>query len=236
MKRDESMQDYVGIMMVLHRKLSNAGYAFTDREVALVMLMGLPDTYGPLILNLEQDEQILTTKAVKTRLLIKEKRRLRRDEDRLSDEESPTRAALITKARLTTESKQPNEKVHHQLTVKKDEKFRQCTSNHMTSHEAKVTDFNPSESRVETANRESISVMGKGRVQIQLSDECGGSFITLEDVLYVTDLNGNLLSVERIEERGLHVTFAGGKAEVTKDTGELTLTATREGTTLSKKR
>ncbi|KAH7953772.1 hypothetical protein HPB49_011986 [Dermacentor silvarum] len=106
----------------------------------------------------------------------------------------------------------------------------------MTSHEAKVTDFNPCQSRVQTANRESISVMGKGRVQIQLSDECGGSFITLVDVLYVPDLNGNLLSVERIEERGSHVTFAGGKAEVTKDTGELTLTATREGTTLSKKR
>ncbi|KAH7966718.1 hypothetical protein HPB49_018868 [Dermacentor silvarum] len=60
-----------------------------------------------------------------------------------------------------------------------------------------------------------MSVMGKGRVQIPLSEECGGSFITL-DVLYMPDLNGNLLSEGRIEERGLHVTFAGCKAEVDK--------------------
>ncbi|KAK8772105.1 hypothetical protein V5799_024650, partial [Amblyomma americanum] len=89
--------------------------------------MGLPDTYEQLLLNLEQDEQTLTTNAVKTRLLIEEKRKLRRDEDRLIDEESQT-TALITKARLRTESKQPNEKVHRQLTVKKDEKARQWTS------------------------------------------------------------------------------------------------------------
>lgn len=101
-----------------------------------------------------------------------------------------------------------------------------CATDHMTSHKAKVTDFKPCESGVETANKESMSVMGKGRVQIQLSEEGGGSFITLEDVLYVPDLNGNLLSVRRVEERGLHMTFAGGKAEVTKDTGELILTAT----------
>lgn len=87
--------------MVLHRKLSNAGYAFTDREGALVMLMGLPDTYEPLILNLEQDEQTLTNKAVKTRLLIEEKRKLCSAEDRLSDEESQIRA-LTTKAQLRT--------------------------------------------------------------------------------------------------------------------------------------
>lgn len=99
----------------------------------------------------------------------------------------------------------------------------------MTSHRTKVKDFKPCESAVETANRESMSVMGRGKVEIQLSEERGGTYVTLEDVLYVPDLNGNLLSVGRIEERGFHVTFAEGKAEVTKDTGELILTATREG-------
>uniref|UniRef100_A0A2R5L942 Putative retrotransposon protein ty1-copia subclass n=1 Tax=Ornithodoros turicata TaxID=34597 RepID=A0A2R5L942_9ACAR len=45
LKRKELMNDYLGRLMDLHRKLSNAGYAFTDREVALVMLMGLRGTY-----------------------------------------------------------------------------------------------------------------------------------------------------------------------------------------------
>lgn len=42
MKQNESIQSYLGRLMDLHRKLSNGGYAFTDREVALIMLIGLP--------------------------------------------------------------------------------------------------------------------------------------------------------------------------------------------------
>lgn len=118
MKIDESMRDYLGRLMGLHRKLSSAGYAFTDREVALVMLMGLPTTYEPLILNLEQDEDQLTTKTVKTRLLIEEKRKLRRDEERVNDDENQTKA-LISKMRSKSENKPLNEKVSYQTTPKK---------------------------------------------------------------------------------------------------------------------
>ena len=46
MKSNESVQDYLGRLMDLHRKLSNGGYAFTDREVALVMLLGMPRISG----------------------------------------------------------------------------------------------------------------------------------------------------------------------------------------------
>lgn len=59
--------------MEIHRKLSNGGYAFTNKEVALVMIIGLPKSYESLILNLEKDEVNLTTTIVKSRLLIEEK-------------------------------------------------------------------------------------------------------------------------------------------------------------------
>ncbi|KAL1467807.1 hypothetical protein MTO96_025945 [Rhipicephalus appendiculatus] len=260
------------------------------------MLMRLPETYEQLILKLEQDEETLTTRTVKTILLIEEKRKLRRSEECTSDEESRT-SALISKARPKIESKQHNEKVHPSTAKKDEKKNHRCTSStqkkkvrffacskighiakdcdqfsdegddrpkrnlpqariatqvalcaknlatahpyvwhldsgatdHMTSHWTKFKDFKPCESAVETANRASMSVSGRGKVQIQLSEECGGAYVTLEDVLYVPDLNGNLLSVGRIEERGFYVTFAEGKAEVTMDTGELILTATQEG-------
>lgn len=297
MKKEESMQSYLGRLMELHRKLSSAGHAFTDREVALVMLMGLPASYEPLILNLEQDEEQLSTKVVKTRLLIEEKRKLRRNEESVDNDDSQTRA-LVSKSCSTSDSKQQNDKMSYQPAHKKDDKIRQRTSgvqkkkvrcfacgkighiardcdqfpdeekdqqkkrslphakiathmalcakdeaashpgvwhldsgatDHMTSQRSKVTDFMPCESAVETANRESIKVEGKGRVEIQLSEQCGGTNITLEDVLYVPALNGNLLSVGRIEERGLQVTFAAGKAFVSKDNGEVVLTATKQG-------
>lgn len=102
-------------------------------------------------------------------------------------------------------------------------------TDHITSHRTKVTAFKPCESAVEIANKESTSVMGREKVQIQLSEKCDGTYIMLEDVLCVPDLNGNLLSVGRIEEWGFHVTFTQGKAKVPKDTDELILTATHGG-------
>lgn len=74
MKLHETVQSYLGRLMDLHRKLSTGGYAFTDREVALIMLIGLPRSYESLIINLEKDEEILTTAMVKSKLLLEEKR------------------------------------------------------------------------------------------------------------------------------------------------------------------
>ncbi|KAH9368348.1 hypothetical protein HPB48_004540 [Haemaphysalis longicornis] len=78
--------------------------------------------------------------------------------------------------------------------------FDSSATDHMTSQRSKVTNFMPCELAVETTNRESIKVEGKGRVEIQLSEQCGGTNIPLEYVFYVPALNGNLLSVGRIEE------------------------------------
>ena len=41
MKPGESVQLCLARLMEIHQKLSNGGYAFTDREMALVMLIGL---------------------------------------------------------------------------------------------------------------------------------------------------------------------------------------------------
>ncbi|GLV31416.1 hypothetical protein CBL_20035 [Carabus blaptoides fortunei] len=91
------MRDYLGRITELHRKLSSSGYGFTVKELALVMLMGLPEAYEPLILNLEQDENSLSTKKVKARLLIEEKRKVRREEERLSDNEGDSSKALYSR-------------------------------------------------------------------------------------------------------------------------------------------
>lgn len=93
MKPGEAVQSYLGRLMDIHRKLSTSGYSFTDREVALVMLIGLPKAYEPLILNLEKDEENMTTTLVKSSLIIEEKRIHRKDTSQEFSEEK----ALHTK-------------------------------------------------------------------------------------------------------------------------------------------
>ncbi|GLV46507.1 hypothetical protein CBL_20832 [Carabus blaptoides fortunei] len=97
MGKTEQMRDYLGRITELHRKLTSSGYRFTDKELALVMLMGLPKGYEPLILNLEQDQNSQSTKKLKVRLLIEEKRKVRREEERLSDNEGDSSKALFSR-------------------------------------------------------------------------------------------------------------------------------------------
>lgn len=99
----------------------------------------------------------------------------------------------------------------------------------MTSNRAKFTTFKPCCSTVEAANKEVMEVVGRGQVKIELSKDCGGTVVELQDVLYVPSLDGNLLSVGKIEERGLSVTFSNGKAKVIEANGDLIVVAKRDG-------
>lgn len=78
MKLHETIQSYLARLMDLGRKLVNNGCAFTN-IVAPVMLLGLPETYEPLILSLEKDEANLTTTIVTPKLLIEESRIVRNE-------------------------------------------------------------------------------------------------------------------------------------------------------------
>lgn len=65
-KHDELMKEYWNRLKSMPWRLSNEDCGFTNK-VSLVMLMGLPETYEPLISKLEQDEATLTAKEVSRR-------------------------------------------------------------------------------------------------------------------------------------------------------------------------
>ncbi|KFM59138.1 Retrovirus-related Pol polyprotein from transposon TNT 1-94, partial [Stegodyphus mimosarum] len=176
MKPNESVQSYLARLMDLRGKLANGGYAFTDRKVALVMLLGLPRSYESLILSLEKDEANLTTTIVKPRLLVEEKRIIRNESSaKVYHEEQ----ALHTKG-FATNQKKP------------------AFGKPMKNYAAK----RPNE---EETNR--------GR-----STTC-----------FSCELGGNLLSIGRIEERGLKVEFPEGKAKVIGKNGDTLLSGEKKG-------
>lgn len=285
MKPGETVKSYLGRLMDIHRKLSSGGYAFTDREVALIMLIGLPKSYESLIINLEKDEENLTTAVVKSKLLIEEKRISRNE---YADVEKHEERALHTKSFNSMQKKPVHEKNKKWASKKQEEAesyqrktkcfscgewghiSRHCeeakqksqsaaktvidlknwalsvnlknenksrlwildsgATEHMTSDKAKYVNFKHYKSTVEVANSEKIEVTGIGDLKLLLHDENEVSrTVTLENVLYVPKLGGNLLSVGRIEERGLKVEFANGEAKVTEKNDETVFIAKRKG-------
>jgi len=102
-----------------------------------------------------------------------------------------------------------------------------AASDHMTSCQDKLSSLRPKSSIVEVANSDTMKVEGTGDATLNLSDENGGITLTLANVLYVPNLDGNLLSVGRIEEMGCKVVFDNGEARVIDEDGTIILYASR---------
>jgi hypothetical protein len=261
LKPGESVSSYLSRLMDLHRKVSSCGHGLADREVALVMLMGLPKEYEGLILNLEREEDTLSTQTVKSRLIVEEKKLLRYTEvkSEVATSEVMGEKALKTRDKYGTKTMQPLQR-QHKNTDRKIRCFscgewghiaKNCSAaktphakmvsndvyqalfvdscggkpvcdwyldsgatEHMCSQEQKFMNLTSVKSQVEIANSEKIEVSGTGNIVLNPVRECGKDAIHLANVLYVPKLDGNLLSVGRIEEMGMTVSFERGKATI----------------------
>lgn len=81
---------------------------------------------------------------------------------------------------------------------------------HMCANEELFTSINRSfSSEVSIANGEMIKVCGIGAVTLNVRDGKQTIKVTLEDVLWLPDLDGNLVSVKKLVERGHTVEFSG---------------------------
>ncbi|UYV70601.1 hypothetical protein LAZ67_7003642 [Cordylochernes scorpioides] len=301
-KMNEAMKDYIERIMNIHRKLEKGGHGFKDTELALIMLMGLPKTYEPMILNLEQNEEKLSTKIVKGKLLLEEKRQLRHD---TIEEETTSRAFVIKEEKQPTFHERrkyhPAEKTQEASTshnyqkntqvkavkcfccgkmghiarncrfnpavkerfpfTENKEQVKRLLSNpdkiskqkafffregnreshlwyldsgateHMVSDRSKLTNIREISSVVETANKQSIHVTEMGDITFKVNNKNGGGSLFLKNVLIVPEIEGNLLSVGRIDKLGNTVIFENGNVKVLNQQGELLVTAPRNGNT-----
>lgn len=78
-------------------------------------------------------------------------------------------------------------------------------------------------------NSEKLHVREMGSAAIELSNVNGEWNITLDRVLYVPNLEGNLLSVARMEKKRMEIKFHGGKATAIDEDKNVIMTALRHG-------
>lgn len=99
---------------------------------------------------------------------------------------------------------------------------------HMTPYLNKMENFKKMFSKVQTANKEKIQAEGKGDITVEFSDKNAGLHAVLKDVLFVPNIDGNLLSVGRLIEKGLKITFENNEASVTNSNDDIILKAYRK--------
>jgi hypothetical protein len=71
-------------------------------------------------------------------------------------------------------------------------------------------------------------VTGIGSVQFKIADACGGSSVVIHDVMHVPSMDCNLLSVAKMTNKGVSVTFGKDSAVAEKD-GQVIFKAHRRG-------
>jgi len=92
-------------------------------------------------------------------------------------------------------------------------------SQHMTSTRSLFCEFNACKvSDIIVANGEKLYSQGEGTVKMKIVVDGNKSLdVVLENVLYVPNLNGNLMSVKQLVEKGYGVVFEESGCHLTKD-------------------
>ena len=83
--------------------------------------------------------------------------------------------------------------------------------------------------QVTLGDNSSISATGVGRIPVRMRANRKWSNAMLQDVLYVPDLNGNLLSVAHLAERGADIRFIDRGCQLYTQMGQLTCSGQLQG-------
>jgi transposase InsO family protein len=83
--------------------------------------------------------------------------------------------------------------------------------------------------RVTLGDNSCINATGVGRIPVRMRANGQWNNAVLQDVLFVPELNGNLLSVAHLTERGADIRFTGTKCQLYTQTGHLTCSGQLQG-------
>jgi len=101
---------------------------------------------------------------------------------------------------------------------------------HFCSRRDWFREYTPtSESKIKLADNNTITIKGKGAIKVEIEVDGKNHEYVIDDVSYVPDLSGNLLSVKKLTEKGYEVNFKGSTCRILKGNGQIVAIANMEG-------
>lgn len=227
-----SMEKYVSEVVNTAHQLNNTGLRVDEEWVGMILLCGLPESYRPMIMALENSGMKITGDAIKTKLL-QEVSFEEQNQAFASTFGTPHRRPIVCHtcgeeghyARECDGSYHEYADVPTSCNRRRDANcllsvlsviegsnnsewfFDSAASVHMTSNRQMLIDPESCEGKVMTANGRSLDMKSKGTVTVQVNPSCETSEVDLLDVRYVPGLTANLISVSEMVKKGLKVVF-----------------------------
>lgn len=98
-------------------------------------------------------------------------------------------------------------------------------TSHVTSDKSCFTTFEHTTSTsLNVANGEKVNIRGKGTCKLEFVNSDGIESSTIvTNVLYAPEINGNLLSVKKLIDKGLSVNFSGSSCEIKKNEKQIAI-------------
>nr|GLL16706.1 uncharacterized protein LOC109838978 [Ipomoea trifida] len=202
MKESDTIKEYTDKLHSIANKIRLLGSEFSDSKIVQKILVTVPERFDATISSMESSKDLSTITLAKlnSALQAQEQRRLMRIEGSVE-------GALQAKLQIN----------HGEKDKKKSSKKNShsgCT-NHMTGDEELFRELDRSQvSNVRIGNGDCTPVKGKGTVAIE---SCTGTKLIF-DVLYVPDIDQNLLSVGQLVVKGFKVIFENKLGIIIKDT------------------
>ncbi|CAH2091010.1 unnamed protein product [Euphydryas editha] len=231
-----SMGEYIDGVMTLVQQLADIGRVIEDKEVAELLLSGLPQEFDVLVSSLETANILenLTSEAVRARLLQEEFRKQSDNGVSIPSESSFIVCHYCKKPghvkskcfKLKRDNRNKSNKKSVQVSAQS-ETFLVCAlaecvnsanwiidsgcTSHMCNNKNLFTSMDTSfTSNVTVADNNILQCKGKGYVTVYVN-KCSR---IIENVLYVPNLSANLLSVSKLTDKGYSVIFNNDKCHI----------------------
>lgn len=243
-----SVEQYVNDLMSTSHKLTEVGFKVDDMWLASLLLMGLPETYEPMIMGLEASGTKITADAVKAKILQDVKingvtrssgsveafygRQKPKKKDKSSIKcyrcKGLGHYASECQQKDSKDKKSKPDKRHAAMTTFQvpsrsdmDFYFDSGATTHMCSNQKLLHNVKEVAQIVNVANDSELKAVASGDLDLEADIGDNTCQLSISDILCIPDIAINLLSVSKVCSKGYRVLFTSDACEVRSASGSL---------------